>query len=59
MADIDADIPDVLYIEGLGFYSNPDPLSRGFYVDEVSFSHSARSLDTEVYTPVKVCRMRS
>ena len=38
----------VLYLEGLGFYSNLDALSRGFYVDEVSFSHSARSLDTEV-----------
>ena len=39
----------VLYLEGFGFYANEDPQSEGFYLDEVSFSHSARNLNTTVY----------
>lgn len=34
----------VYTVLGLGFYSNPDPALRGFYVDEVSFSSVSRSL---------------
>ena len=44
----DYDYDGVLYLEGVGFYADDDPLLRGFYLDEVSFSHSARNLDTSV-----------
>ena len=45
----DYDYNGVLYLEGFGFYANEDPQSEGFYLDEVSFSHSARNLNTTVY----------
>lgn len=32
-------------ILGFGFYSDPDPERRGFYVDEVSFSSEERIFD--------------
>ena len=38
----------VHFLDGFGFYADEDPQSRGFYLDEVSFSHSPRTLDTEV-----------
>ena len=44
----DYDYNGVLYLEGFGFYADEDPLSQGFYLDEVSFSHSARNLNTTV-----------
>ena len=32
-------------ITGFGFYSSEDPLNRGFYIDQVSFSSEKKTLD--------------
>ena len=41
----DSDDDFVHQILGFGFYSNPDPDKRGFYIDEVSFSDMERILN--------------
>ena len=39
----------VHFLEGFGFYADADPQLKGFYLDEVSFSHNARNLNTTVW----------
>ena len=46
MTDDDSDGASVHQILGFGFYSDPDPDRRGFYVDEVSFSDMERRLNS-------------
>lgn len=45
VADYDSDDASVHQLLGFGFYSDPDPDRRGFYVDEVSFSTTERILN--------------
>ena len=44
-------------LDGFGVYADEDPASRGFYVDEFSFSHFARTLDIEVYMGHSIWRV--
>ena len=45
--DEDSNTASVHRILGMGFYTDPDPQQRGFYVDEVSFSSEERIVALE------------
>lgn len=47
---VDYEYTGVHYLEGFGFYADAGP---GFYIDEVSFSHNARNLNTTVWNGVQ------